>query len=179
MPNNGAVTITPGTTNQTIAAGYHNGSGVVNGDPDLIASNIKSGVNIFGVVGTVDVASLGGKRYASGTVTSSSTNSIFTYVSGGTLNAPSITVTGLSFKPSRIIAFDPTSGLISMMIYSEDMDSAYAKTVKCSYTYTTSSNTSGTLINIKGDVAPASVVNGSFTLPATFASKTYTWVAYE
>ena len=27
MPNNGAVTLTPATTNQTIAAGYHNGAG--------------------------------------------------------------------------------------------------------------------------------------------------------
>jgi len=52
MPNRGAVIITPGTTNQTIAAGYHNGGGYVKGDANLIASNIKSGVSIFGVVGT-------------------------------------------------------------------------------------------------------------------------------
>jgi hypothetical protein len=53
MPNNGAVTITPSTVNQTIVAGYHNGSGYVAGDADLIASNILTGVNIFGVTGTV------------------------------------------------------------------------------------------------------------------------------
>ena len=52
MPNNGAVTIVPTTTNQTIAAGYHNGAGKVEGDADLVAANIKSGVNIFGVDGT-------------------------------------------------------------------------------------------------------------------------------
>ena len=52
MPNRGAVNITPGTTNQAIQAGYHNGSGVVAGSANLIAENIKSGVNIFGVVGT-------------------------------------------------------------------------------------------------------------------------------
>lgn len=52
MPNRGAVAITPGTTNQTIAAGYHNGSGYVAGDPDLIAANIRKGTNIFGVVGS-------------------------------------------------------------------------------------------------------------------------------
>jgi len=51
MPNNGAVTITPGAAEQTIAAGYHNGSGTVAGDADLVASNIVSGVNIFGVTG--------------------------------------------------------------------------------------------------------------------------------
>ena len=53
MPNNGAVTLTPGTSNQTIAAGYHNGSGKCAGDADLVAGNIKSGVNIFGVTGTL------------------------------------------------------------------------------------------------------------------------------
>jgi hypothetical protein len=53
MPNNGAVTITPGTSDQAIAAGYHNGSGKVQGDADLVAGNIKSGVNLFGVVGTL------------------------------------------------------------------------------------------------------------------------------
>lgn len=53
MPNRGAVTITPGTVNQVVLDGYHNGSGYVVGDADLIASNILSGKNIFGVNGNV------------------------------------------------------------------------------------------------------------------------------
>ena len=53
MPNNGAVSITPGATPQTIAAGYHNGAGSVAGDADLTAANIKIGVNLFGVTGTL------------------------------------------------------------------------------------------------------------------------------
>lgn len=53
MVNNGAMTITPGVANKPITAGYHNGSGYVQGDSDLIASNIKSGINIFGVNGSV------------------------------------------------------------------------------------------------------------------------------
>lgn len=53
MPNNGAVSIVPGTTAQTIAAGYHSGAGSVAGDPNLQASNIRSGVSIFGVAGTM------------------------------------------------------------------------------------------------------------------------------
>ena len=52
MPNRGAVNYTPTTSDQTIDEGYHNGSGVVGGDADLAAGNIKSGVNIFGVGGT-------------------------------------------------------------------------------------------------------------------------------
>jgi len=57
MANNGAVSITPGTGSQSIAAGYHNGSGSVAGDADLVAGNIASGVNIFGVTGTVTAGS--------------------------------------------------------------------------------------------------------------------------
>ena len=53
MPNRGAVVITPSTQNQTILAGYHNGSGYVKGDANLVAGNIKSGVNIFGVAGNL------------------------------------------------------------------------------------------------------------------------------
>lgn len=52
MVNRGAVTLTPGTSDQSIAAGYHNGSGKVVGDPDLVAANIKKGVQIFGALGT-------------------------------------------------------------------------------------------------------------------------------
>ena len=49
-----AATITPGTTNQTIAAGtYLTGTQTIAGDSDLVASNIVSGVQIFGVTGNV------------------------------------------------------------------------------------------------------------------------------
>lgn len=51
MPNQGTEIITPSTVNQAIVAGYHNGSGYIVGDADLVAKNIKSGVNLFGVVG--------------------------------------------------------------------------------------------------------------------------------
>jgi hypothetical protein len=55
MPNRGQVIYTPGTSNQTVAAGYHNGSGYVVGDADLVAGNIRSGANIFGVTGDSNV----------------------------------------------------------------------------------------------------------------------------
>ena len=57
MPNQGAVTITPGTANKPIPAGYHNGSGAVVGDAGLVAGNIKAGVSIYGISGTVQPAS--------------------------------------------------------------------------------------------------------------------------
>lgn len=54
MSNRGAVIVTPSTVNQTISAGYHNGSGYVVGDTDLVAANIKKGVDIFGISGSYD-----------------------------------------------------------------------------------------------------------------------------
>ena len=48
-----AATITPGTTNQTIASGtYLTGTQTIIGDADLTAVNIKTGVQIFGVTGS-------------------------------------------------------------------------------------------------------------------------------
>lgn len=51
MPHNGSVTITPSTTNQTIAQGYHTGNGKVLGDPNLISKNISQNISIFGILG--------------------------------------------------------------------------------------------------------------------------------
>jgi hypothetical protein len=50
-----AATITPTTTNQTIAAGtYLTGIQTIAGDADLVAANIKKNVNIFGVTGSYE-----------------------------------------------------------------------------------------------------------------------------
>ena len=50
-PNLGQVIITPTTSNQTIPEGYHNGTGYVKGDPNLVSDNIVNGISIFGVNG--------------------------------------------------------------------------------------------------------------------------------
>ena len=51
----GAQTITPGTSNQTIASGqYLTGAQTILGDADLVAGNIKKDVTIFNVTGTYD-----------------------------------------------------------------------------------------------------------------------------
>ena len=59
MPNRGAVTntITTQGGSYTIPAGYHNGSGKVTASfSNLVASNIKQGVNIGGVTGSLKPA---------------------------------------------------------------------------------------------------------------------------
>ena len=60
IPTQQGKTITPGTSNQTaISAGnYAAGNIVVEGDADLIPGNIKSGVSIFDVAGTLQASSL-------------------------------------------------------------------------------------------------------------------------
>lgn len=54
IPTQTATAYTPTTTNQTISAGiYLTGVQTIKGDSNLISENIKSGVSIFGVVGTI------------------------------------------------------------------------------------------------------------------------------
>ena len=53
IPSKGAQTYTPKTVSQTIAKGqYLSGNQTIQGDENLKASNIKSGVSIFGVSGS-------------------------------------------------------------------------------------------------------------------------------
>lgn len=50
-----AQTITPGTTNQTIAAGkYLTGAQTIAGDANLVPGNIAKDISIFGIVGTLE-----------------------------------------------------------------------------------------------------------------------------
>lgn len=58
-----AKTWTPGTTNQTIASGrYLTGIQTIEGDANLKAENIVSGVSIFGVAGTAETGTGGGSE---------------------------------------------------------------------------------------------------------------------
>jgi hypothetical protein len=54
LVNNGAWSLTASTTDQTVTEGYYSG-GTLAGDEDLVSTNIKSGVNIFGVAGDSNV----------------------------------------------------------------------------------------------------------------------------
>ncbi len=87
IPSKGVATITPGTANQTIAAGqFLSGVQTILGDANLLSSKILTGTTIFTVPGSaIDGSSM--KKYASGTTATSS----------GIL-----TVTGLAFTPSVV-----------------------------------------------------------------------------
>lgn len=101
MANNGAPTWTPGTTNQTLAAGYYSG-GTVAGDADLVAANILSGVTIFGVTGTASSGVQHAKlSYTPADVTGfgSGTTTLFTF-----------NITGLTFTP--VVAYVSGNSLV-------------------------------------------------------------------
>lgn len=69
-PSLQAKTVTPSASTQTVtaASGYDGLSKVtVNGDADLVAENIKNGVNIFGVTGTYEGSGSSYKKAITGT----------------------------------------------------------------------------------------------------------------
>lgn len=83
-----AQTITPGTSDKTIASGrYLTGTQTVKGDSNLVAENIKSGVEIFGVTGT----------HKGGTTVQTKTGTF----TSGTSSKPKVTV-NCGFKPDTV-----------------------------------------------------------------------------
>lgn len=59
IPSKAAETITPTTSDQTIASGqYLSGTQTIKGDTNLRAVNIAAGVTIFGVSGTLSVPTI-------------------------------------------------------------------------------------------------------------------------
>lgn len=59
MTEKAAASYTPGTSDQTIAAGqYLTGAQTIEGDANLVAGNILSGVSIFGVSGSITLPTI-------------------------------------------------------------------------------------------------------------------------
>lgn len=121
-----------------------------------------------------------GKRWASGTVTSNaSPQKVFRSVSNGTYGLPTVTVTGLPFKPSLIYLFHNNGSTVFTSVYSEYENDMYPKTIKLSQ-FNKSAATLNSL-HLKGDVSPASVINGSFVLGVDtgVTVSQFTWIAIE
>ncbi|MCU7835400.1 MAG: hypothetical protein KZQ83_09105, partial [gamma proteobacterium symbiont of Taylorina sp.] len=55
MKNIGQQQVTPTISEQIISQGYHDGTGVVAGDADLLTANIKAGITIFDIEGKKEV----------------------------------------------------------------------------------------------------------------------------
>lgn len=149
--------------------------GVVQGTlnlSQLIPGNIKKGVTIDGVLGSLDVDSLGGKNYASGSVTLDTVPLRLAYKDVGSSSSSEIdfycaTVTNLNFTPNFIVIY-----------YSDN-----------SFSYYNTKNKKGLTLNLESMTYRAEVLtittdmiyNGGFKLPVSrfIKSGTVNWSAYE
>ena len=94
LTTQGAQTITPTTTDQTIAAGkYLTGAQTIKGDANLVAGNIKDGVTIFGVEGTYEGASGSVLTPTAGDYPVIGNSELAASPNASTLTATSITIT--------------------------------------------------------------------------------------
>ncbi len=165
----GAQTITPAISNQTLSKGYYKGNITIKGDANLIASNIISGKSIFGVSGSATVSSLGGKKWASGRGTSTSTSVSCDYYSSGTNFECTITVNGLSFKPSFIFAYredDPSY----ISLYHNDKFFSGAGRI---------SSGSAQSVRMYKPNDNIKIISNGFTMPIQLKSVNVVWIAYE
>jgi hypothetical protein len=142
MTNHGNKSVTPSSSNQTLSAGYYSGISV-KGDNNLVASNIKSGVDIFGTIGTCTGTTTDGGRIV---VTNLRSLEGGEYgISGSDYDdVTTETIThGFGFKPARILFVIPYQYLMKQGNagdFADDTDSFYATTAMVAYSGTSSSS---------------------------------------
>lgn len=175
-----AQTYTPSTVNQTIAANqYLSGAQTILGDPDLTAPNILNTANIFNIQGTA----IAGKRYATGTAMANTSGTCYT-VHGGSTGGYLISVSGLSFNPSVVVAhytdvtYDSSSELThnNAIVY----DSQSFPIVVRTKFYSLSEEIgyrAGRLIRVGSGACVLTA--GGFTIPVELGNQAYTWEAWE
>ena len=150
MPDNGAVSITPGTTAKTIAAGYHNGSGTVDGDTDLAAGNISKDVNIFGVVGSAIQAS--GDAAAANVLTGKTfSNDSAAGIAGTMPDNGAVSITPGTTAKTVAAGYHNGSGTVD-----GDADLAAGNILKDVIIF----GVTGSVIQASGDAAAANVLTG-------------------
>ena len=158
-------TITPGTSNKIIAPGkYINGNQIIKGDANLKASNIKSGINIFGIAGTLEP----GLRLVTGTVTSSSVyTTYYTNVSSVSYQMYTLKVNNLKFRPRYAIFYYYASNKLAISCYSE-VDNNF---VIISYNNTSAANLD---LNYNSD----KLTNTSIIMPTRFSKTEFKYFIF-
>jgi len=124
MVNVGTQNITPSTTTHTITAGYHDGSGVVATDANLVTGNIKSGATIFGVAGKTEVVDTADANAVASEITISKT----AYVNGVKITG---TAAGLPLvsKTGQTISYDAAGAVVNPKVSTNADDGYYEKGV--------------------------------------------------
>jgi hypothetical protein len=110
-----------------------------------------------------------GKKFASGTVTSSASQLSYTWADGSGTNYAYVTVTGLLFQPSYILLKDA----------SHDRSTVYDARFVDTHKITIGTNRSTNLYKTVQIQANAYVNATSFRLPVGALSTQFEWVAYE
>jgi len=154
MPNNGQKIITPSTVQQAIALGYHDGTGYVVGDSDLVAANILSGKSIFNVAGSAQA-----RNYASG----SATSDYYGWV----------TVSGLSFTPKTVVIFGLNAGSLFRL-------GAYANLLQAGQQIFADPTRVEIAVNesAQGAVDTSWVYNGAFSIRGATSNYALLWEAW-
>ncbi|WP_418041130.1 phage tail protein [Paenibacillus xylanilyticus] len=177
MANQGAGgTVTPGTANQTKAAGYYSSAITVLGDADLIPGNIKSGVNIFGVDGNVTP----GKRSANGQATSSTSTFPLADTFGVSKSKYLLKFTGLTFTPNRVVLrkiTGQTNQVETCTVYNSPFSTQYNNVAFDTYYYGSSGQYVGQLLRL--GTGEFFLNDTGFGLPVEFGGVIYEWDAFE
>ncbi len=134
---------------------------------DLLAANILSGKSIFGVTGTA----ITGKRFQTGWVTSSANadrlQAYLYYSQSSTVQKYYITVSGLTFTPSIIIAYGNIAGTTCAVFYSSI--TGFVGVYDNPYLYLFLANAGAFYVNSTG-----------FRLPSSdYGNFSYQWIAVE
>lgn len=181
MANRGAVSqnITTQNGSYTIPAGYHNGLGIIKAVfANLIEANIRSGVNIGGVVGTLNE----GPMYATGQILSTAGQSSQPLRGGSYVGRYDLIVTGLAFRPNRIIIRPNTGNAAEYINFTYSKASSTSESV--SYYFEVTANGANGYIFQVGETSSAtpllcSVGPTHFRLPVNYASTPYIWEAFR
>lgn len=141
-----AATITPGTSNQTIAAGtYLTGAQTIAGNANLVAANIKKDVSIFGVTGS--------------------------YVGGGSNNIQSYLITRHQYTPIQIVTTAGASKQINLatpltfsdypngIVFEVDVNGLASSASSLVHFYVLAKNSSNAVVTIDASFLSSRVVS--------------------
>lgn len=168
LATQGAQIITPGTSDKTISSGqYLTGTQTIKGDSNLLPENIKKGISIFNVTGTLETSSGGSGVLVTrtGTTTSPSIDTGLSEIVALSLNKASHTSTGL-IHASIIVPIDKVhmGGCSNHQQYMS--------------TYATGVYTMSNYCTIEGGIMTWSSASASSPSSTTFVDgHTYNWYA--
>jgi len=139
------------------------GNNVTITDADLIVENIRSGVNLFGLVGNLQPV-----KFATGATTSSGSQTYFPRaIDGVTIGRPAVSVSGLTFMPRILICFSyAATAAGSMTVYNSD------------YTQWSGQPVYVSLDGFKYLISAPLIINATnFTIPVSDYSLAFRWIA--